>query len=227
MSMTDQIIDYLRRNRVSTTEVADCLGKAGTLSGLMPCTTGYYRAGKIKWVYAYNETNWPLHEQIRDIEDGCIVFVDAYHCERRAILGQLISKYLLLYHQSEALIVQGQLRDAAEILREKWPIWCSGYTPIGCFNTKPDTEVDESWKKAHHRLYDGAIAVCDDCGVVVIPKADINEEFLSKLHHIEAQEDIWFDRLDHYKDSTFDIVCRKTYLVDEVYMSREKGKKLR
>ena len=43
---------------------------------------------------------------------------------------------------------------------------------------------------------------------------------LKGLKHIEDQEDIWFDRLDHYKESTFEIVCKKNYLKDDVYMSR-------
>ena len=30
-------------------------------------------------------------------------------------------------------------------------------------------------------------------------------------------KDIWFDRLDHYKENTFDIVCMKNYLKDENY----------
>ena len=130
-----------------------------------------------------------------------------------------MSKYILLYHQSRAIVVNGKMRDAAAIIREKWPVWCSGYTPVGCFNRKPENEIDLNWKTEHLALYDGAIAVCDDCGVVVIPKDQITEEFLNKLHHIEDQEDIWFDRLDHYKESTFDIVCKKKYLQDNVYMS--------
>lgn len=31
--MREEIIDYLKRNRVSTTEVADCLDKSGLLAG--------------------------------------------------------------------------------------------------------------------------------------------------------------------------------------------------
>ena len=62
--------------------------------------------------------------------------------------------------------------------------------------------------------------MCDDSGVEIVPKDCINEEFLKKLHHMEEQEDIWFDRLDHYKENTFEIVCKKKYLDDEVYMSR-------
>lgn len=217
--ITEKIIDYLVRNRVSTTEVADCLGKTGALPNLMPCNRGYYKAGKIAWIYAYNESNWSVHEQIRNIDEDCIVFVDTLNCGERAIFGELVSKYILLYRQSRAIVVNGKMRDAAELIRQNWPVWCSGFTPVGCFNRKPEQDIDERWINTNFEKYNGAIAVCDDCGVVVIPKDNITEEFLGKLYHIEDQEDIWFDRLDHYKEDTFEIVCKKQYLNDEVYMS--------
>ena len=190
---------------------------------MYPCTLGYHKVGKIKLVYTFNETNWPLHEQIKSIDDGYIIFVETYNCGDRAIFGQLVSKYLILYCQSEAIIIDGKIRDSASIIKDKWPIWCRGFTPIGCFNTAPDEEVDLLWKEKHFYKYDGAIAVCDDCGVVVIPKEFINESFMVKLREIKKQEDIWFDRLDHYKESTFDIVCKKKYLEDPVYMFRMKN----
>lgn len=220
MDIKDEIIDYLVRNRVSTTEVADVLGKTGVIPNLMPVNRGHYRAGKIKWVYAYEESNWPIHEQIQNIEEDCIVFIDSLNCKERALFGELVSKYILLYHQSRAIIVQGKMRDAAALIKENWPIWCDGFTPVGCFNKEPQSIVDQEWREKHSEMYDGAIAVCDDCGVVVIPKDKINEDMLKGLKHIEDQEDIWFDRLDHYKESTFEIVCKKNYLKDDVYMSR-------
>ena len=225
METIDKIIDYLVRNRVSTTEVADCLGKTGVLPNLLPCNKGYYKAGRIFWVYAYDESNWPVHEQIQGIDEDCIVYIDTYNCIDRAIFGELVSKYILLYHQSRAIVVNGKMRDAAELIRQNWPIWCNGFTPVGCFNKKPDVGPDLSWVNEHRELYHGAIAVCDDCGVVVIPKGQITEDFLTKLYHIEDQEDIWFDRLDHYKESTFEIVFKKKYLQDEVYMSIRKSNK--
>lgn len=220
MDIRDRIIDYLVRNRVSTTEVADALGKTGVIPNLMPVNKGMYKAGKVKWIYAYEESNWPVHEQIENIEEDCIVFVDTKDCGNRAIFGELVSKFILLYHQSRAIVIQGKMRDAAALIKENWPIWCDGFTPVGCFNRKPSTNVDSKWEKEHFDYYDGAIAVCDDCGVVLIPKEKLTEEFLTSLHHIEDQEDIWFDRLDHYKESTFEIVCKKQYLQDELYMSR-------
>ena len=222
MNVSERIIDYLVRNRVSTTEVADVLGKTGVLPNVMPVNRGHYKAGKIKWIYAYEESNWPIHEQVQDIEEDCVIFVEAFDCGDRAVFGELVSKYILLYHQSRAIITNGKMRDAEALIKENWPIWCDGLTPVGCFNRKPEKDFDEELREEHYNMYDGAIAVCDDCGVVIIPKDKINEELLDKLHHIEDQEDIWFDRLDHYKESTFEIVCKKTYLQDEIYMSRRK-----
>lgn len=69
--------------------------------------------------------------------------------------------------------------------------------------------------KEHKNYYDGSIAVCDDCGVVIIPKEFHTEEFFDKIQNIEKQEDIWFERLDRYKENTFEIVCLKKYLKEE------------
>lgn len=222
-SITDRILDYLKRNRVSTTEVADVLGKSGAVHGLKAINPGHYCTGKIQWIYAYDESNWPIHEQIQDLEEGTVVFVDMFNCGERAAFGELVSKYILLYHQTRAIVVDGNMRDAANLIKENWPIWCKGFTPEGCFNRKPDAPFDPETINARRENLDGAIAVCDDCGVVVIPKEKINEDLLVALHNIENQEDIWFDRLDHYKESTFDIVCLKKYLQDDVYISRRNG----
>ncbi|HBZ35827.1 MAG TPA: demethylmenaquinone methyltransferase [Rikenellaceae bacterium] len=210
--MKKQIIDYLKRNRVTTTEVADCLNKSGALEDVLSINKGHYRAGNVKWVYAYNETNWDVHEQIMDTQEGDIVFIDAVDCKGRAVIGELVSKYLLLYKQASAIIANSKFRDAGALIRENYPIWCTGVTPIGCFNKKPEPPLDKKAEEEHRIQYDGAIAVCDDCGVVIIPQELHTEEFLNKLIAIEEQEDIWFERLDRHKESTFEIVCLKTYL---------------
>ncbi|MBR1731473.1 MAG: RraA family protein, partial [Ruminococcus sp.] len=143
-------------------------------------------------------------------------------CSDRAVFGELVSKYLLLYRQCEGIVVRGNLRDAAALIRNNWAIWCEGFNPVGCFNKQPASYPDSEELNRLCEKYDGSIAVCDDCGVVIIPKDKINDSFLAKLQEIENQEDIWFDRLDHYKENTFDIVCEKKYLSDEDYMRRNK-----
>lgn len=210
--MKDQIINYIKRNRVSTTEIADCLGKKGALPNVMPINKGHFCVGNVKWVYAYKSTNWDVHEQIIDTKENDIVFIDAIDCEDRAIIGELVSKYILLYLQAAGIVTNAKMRDAGALIRENYAIWSDGVSPVGCFNTKPEPPLDAKIAKEHKEKYDGAIMVCDDCGVVLIPKENHTKEFFDKIVAIEEQEDIWFDRLDRKKENTFEIVCLKNYL---------------
>lgn len=212
MSIRDKIIEYIRTNKVSTTEVADCLGKTGVVPNVMPINRGQFKVGKVKWVYAYNESNWDVHEQIRDTEKGDIVYIETFNCKDRAIIGELVSKYILLYRQAEAIVTNTRMRDANNLIKEQYAVWCKGFSPVGCFNTKNEESFDSDIIKDRMNNIDGAIMVCDDSGVVIIPKSCYTEEFYRKLEAIEEQEDIWFDCIDRRKWDTFDTVCMKKYL---------------
>lgn len=210
-SIRERIIDYIKTNKVSTTEVADCLGKTGVIEDVLPINAGKFCVGKVKWIYAYDESNWDVHEQVRNVEPGDVVFIETFNCGNRAIIGELVSKFVLLYKKAEAIVTTGKMRDAHRLIKENYSIWCKGVTPVGCFNTKNENEFDEKIVKNRMEVTDGAIMVCDDSGVVIIPKEDFTEEFLEKLVRIEEQEDIWFECIDRRKWDTFDTVCLKKY----------------
>lgn len=218
MKYTDEIINKIRQNRISSTEVADCMDKTGNLDfGLFPLNSRHFKVGRIKWTYAWNESNWEHHEQIANLEPGYIVITEPFQCGERAIFGDLVTKYLMLYRQSEALIVLGKLRDVPHLIKENYPIWLKGVSPIGCFNKKSSVGLDKSIIEERRNMYDDAIAVCDDSGVIVIPKELHNEEFIKKLDWIEEQEDIWFDCIDRRKWSTYETVCLKKYKNDSIW----------
>ena len=86
------------------------------------------------------------------------------------------------------------------------------FSPIGCFNTEENALLDEAAVEQKKNAMDGSIAVCDDSGVVLIPKELHTQAFYQKLIDIENLEDTWFDCLDRKKWDTFDIVCKKKYL---------------
>ena len=211
MEVREQIIKYIRVNKVSTTEVADCLGKTGVLPNVMPVNRGQFQVGNVKWVYAYNESNWDVHEQVRDTEKDDIVYIETFQCGDRAIVGELVSKYILLYRQAAAIVTNTKMRDAHRLIKEQYPIWCTGFSPVGCFNMKNSQPFDQAIIKDRMENVNGSIMVCDDSGVVIIPKEQITEDMLQKLIAIEEQEDIWFDCIDRRKWDTFDTVCLKKY----------------
>jgi len=209
--MIDQIISYIKQNRVSTTEVADCMGKIGVLKDALPLNKGHFKVGKVHYCYADDESNWNVHKLIENVEESSIVFVDDLGSNGRAIFGDLVAKYLLLYKQASAIVTNGYVRDAHTLIKENYPIWCKGVNPVGCFNTKPQHPIDKATLEQRMNYFKDSIAVCDDTGVVIITKEYINEDFFKKLEWIEEQEDIWFECIDRKKWTTFETVCLKKY----------------
>lgn len=207
-----RLIKYLRKNKVSTTEVADCLGKAGVIEGILPLTPQVYKAGEIKYAYAIQESNWTIHEALIEPCEDKIFFMDAIDVNGRAIIGELVTKFAVLYQEAIAVVTNGKMRDAHAIIKEKFPVWCCGVSPVGCFNRPVDISAFQQIVEERRAIYEGAIAVCDDSGVVLIPKEMITEEFYEKVVAIEQQEDIWFDCIDRLKWNTYDTVCLKKYL---------------
>ena len=205
------IIDKIKRNRISTTEVADCLDKTGAIPNVTPLNRGHFRVGEVFWAYAYNESNWECHEQLRRVKDGQIVLVEAFDCNGRAIFGSLVTKFVFLYRQVAAVVVQGALRDVPHLIKENWPIWLEGVSPIGCFNVENNPSLDPEVVRQRQAYYEGAIGVCDDSGVVIVTREHQNAEFLERLDFIENQEDTWFDCVDRLKWDTYDTVCLKKY----------------
>lgn len=217
MNCLEEAIGLIEDNRISTTEVADILGKTGQIKDVRPLTPGLFRTGEVKFVYAINNSNYELHKQLAESNDinNKILFIYNVNCDR-AIFGDLVSKYIMLYKRAKAIVVNGKLRDAHRLIKEKYPIWLTDVSPIGCVNYPNGPDLDDSTLSALKAQYDGAIMVCDDSGVVMIPKDKIDRKLNAKLKYIELQEDIWFYCVDTLKMSTFDTVCRKRYLNEDL-----------
>ena len=207
------IIDTISINRISTTEVADALGKRGVLHGLQPITPDLHRVGPVRPVFAAYGTNYTIHEQVRDVEANEVVVVYTHECEGRAIFGDIVSKFITLYRRAAAVAVNGLVRDAARLRRERHPVWSIGVTPLGCYNVEGEA-FPADLEAAIRTEVEGGIAICDDGGVVIIPAADVNEDTLERLHRIELQEDIWNYCMNVLKWDTKKIVCDRAYLTE-------------
>lgn len=213
--MKKEIIEYIRKNRVSSTEIADCLYKTGAILGVHTINRGHFKVGEVFWVYAYGGSNWDVHDQLQNAPEGSIVLIDVFDCDDKAIFGDIVSKYLFLYKQVAAIVVRGNLRDAPRLIKENWPIWCAGFSPIGCTNEQLDHNLDEKIIEEYREKFNETIAICDDTGVVIIPKDKYSKEFYNRMEFIEEQEDIWYECVDRKKWSTYETICLKKYLDGE------------
>ncbi len=208
--MTDKILEYISENKVSTTEIADALGRTGELHSALYSLTPRARAvGRIYYAPCFNNSNYYAHLFIEKAPKKHIIIVEGVNCANRALFGELVAKYIILYKQSPAVIALGMVRDAQSLIKEAYPVWALGTTPIGCENY--DTGMDEQYYNERKKFFEGAIAIADDTGVIVITQDRLNEELYAALQEMELKEDIWFDCLDRLKMSTFEIVCQKKY----------------
>lgn len=211
--ITTRMIDFLRENQLGTEEVSDCLGKYGLVPNAKSIKPGNYCVGVVQYVYGFDDSNWPIHEQVRQLKPNQILFVDDINVRDRALFGQLVAAYIFKSRKALAIVSSGLMRDIKGLLEDDDYIWCGGITPIGCFNKKVELR-DEVRRiaKSHREYYEGSIAVCDDSGVVIIPKDKITEEFLEKLVAMRKQEETWFDCVLNRQWNTYDTVCLKKYL---------------
>lgn len=215
MEIKEKIIAYITKNRVSATETADCLGKTGAIADVLPINPGHFAAGEIQYLYAVQDSNWTVHEELDKFPvTGKIILIDAIDVHGRAVIGDIVSKYILLYLENKAIVCTGKMRDAHNLIKENYPVWSKGVSPIGCFNEPVKKGTWEKRMEERRMIFQGAVAVCDDSGVVVIPKEQLTEEFYQKLKEIELQEDIWYDCIDRRKWSTYRTICLKDYEKD-------------
>ena len=220
MNIVQEAINLIEANKISTTEVADVLGKTGQIPDVRALNKGKFCAGEVVCLYAINNSNYELHRQLAEADlKGKMLFVYNVNCNR-AVFGDLVSKYILLYKRAKAIVINGKLRDAHTLIKEGYPIWCTDVSPIGCVNYQNGDDLTLEQIASLKAKYEGSIMVCDDSGVVMIPKEKIDQQLLSKLEFIEFQEDIWFYCLDTLKMSTYDIVCQKKYQTDKLIDER-------
>lgn len=225
--MREQILDVIRTNRISSVEIADALDKSGVLSGLKPLNGGKYIAGEVYYTCTWSESNWPLHEQIQQIPSNSIIYVDAIGCDDRAIFGDIVAKWLMLYQKAAGIVVNGLLRDIHRLRKEGYPIWCTGVTPLGCYNHEvPRSSEIDIYIERQRRRFEGALLIADDSGCTLIEKEKVTNKFLERLQFLELQEDIWYFCTDTLKLSTFETICKKNYLSESELLPESLRKSL-
>lgn len=225
MSISETLIEYIRENRFSTTEIADSLSKTGAIPKLFPVCKGSYAVGLARCLFTANGSNFYLHEQLDLIQPGEIALVFSKYCEGQAVFGDIVAKYMLSVRRAEGIVVQGEMRDATELAERNYPLWCNGYTPIGCIN-KPTSPFPWEDQEALELRYTNAILVCDDCGVVAIPKEHHNLAMKDRLEGLRLQEEVWNFCIDELGWNTERTICAKDYLnhldlLPEAYREKE------
>jgi len=214
-SVANKIIKFISDTNMGSAEVADALNKTGVIPSVQPLYLPKKTiCGPVALVFAANGSNYDLHKQLIDIPKNSVVIIFTENCEGRAVIGEMVCKFLFNIKKSKAIIVHGAVRDSRSIIENNFPVWAMGVTPIGAHNI-PSPLYSSEIRESQISRFDGGMAVCDADGAIVIPQKNINQEFLSKLNFMKIQEAVWSYCIERLSWSTFETICEKKYLQED------------
>jgi regulator of RNase E activity RraA len=172
----------------ATPTISDLMNRLYAMqSEIKPVTTGATRVlGPACTVRCYPGDNLMVHKSLDVAQPGDIVVVDTSSSSMGAVLGDLISTKAR--HRGIAgFVVDGLVRDlpAIDALGD-FPVFARGITPIGPLHRGPG-EINHPVSCGGVVVYPGDVIVGDPNGVVVVPRASV-DDLLRRLQELAAAE---------------------------------------
>jgi regulator of RNase E activity RraA len=132
--------------------------------------------------------NASLLAAIDGAERGDIIVVDGADFRGRALWGAIMA-YAAQMRGVAGLVVDGAVRDVAEITAMQFPVFACAQTPIGPYN-KVRGSIGAPISCAGVAVAAGDLVYADDDGVVVIPQADADDILAAARVRAAREEDV-------------------------------------
>lgn len=176
---------FERLSRVTTATITSVLLKKGVRSswmrGPVPLTSGGPRlvgpAFTLRFVPAREDLATPeswgkpisTRAAVEAMPEGCIVVADAMGVTGAGIFGDILSARMKMRGVT-ALVTDGVVRDKAGILKSKLPVWSAGVAAPASIHGLTFVGWQEPIGCGGVAVFPDDVVVCDDDGVVLIPK---------------------------------------------------------
>jgi len=152
-----------------TGNVGDCLGRAAAMdSRVKGLSQGMKLVGPALTVKVPPIDNLMIHKALTLVKPGDIMVIDGGGDHSWALLGFLMVSTAIKLRLA-GMIVDGCIRDAAEIRTSGLPIFAAGINPNGPMKEGPG-EINYPIHCGGQIVHPGDIMVADDDGVVVVPQ---------------------------------------------------------
>jgi len=170
------------------------MNKAGTLAAaIRPIKPGYRMLGQALTVRAIAGDITPLLHGISQTKPGDILIVDGGGCMDNAILGGNMAKEASCRGVA-GLVIDGAIRDVAEIRELDIPCFTRAITPAGP-NYSYIGDVGAPISCGGTLVESGDLVIGDDDGVTVVPRRRINK-VLTVCRETLAAEAEWDRRIN-------------------------------
>lgn len=167
--------------------VSDCMNRTQVMAGaIKPVAEGMRILGQARTVTCMVGDNSAAHVAIGMLEPGEILVVDAGGYEDTAIWGGIMTR-AAVQQKIGGLVVDGAVRDVAEIREFKFATFARSIVPAGPHKGFGGI-IDGPIACAGCPVQPGDIIIGDDDGVCVVPLERADEILAASLNKIAQEE---------------------------------------
>ncbi|MCF7550691.1 DUF1932 domain-containing protein [Pseudonocardia sp. WMMC193] len=138
--------------------------------GIRSLWQGAKIAGRARTVWVRSGDNEAIHRIIPTCGPGDVLVVNGNGDTTRALIGELMSEKLR-FRGVPGMVLDGAVRDVAELERIGFGVWARGSSPAGPYKFGPG-QTDVPVAVGGVVVNPGDLIVADDDGVIVIPPAE-------------------------------------------------------
>ena len=190
-------------SKIPTTIASDVMGRAQMMhSSIKPMTHPVHIAGSAVTVKCTPGNNLLVHQALYAAQPGDILVIDGKGFTERSIWGG-VQTFVAKQRKFAAVIVDGTVRDSAEIRKSGIPVFCKGATPAGPLK-ETSGNVNGPIMCGGLKVSPGDIIIADEDGVVVVPLKKA-AEVLKKARERLTVEKKWMSGLKKGK-TTLDVI---------------------
>ena len=159
---------------IPTTVISDCLNRANTMhADIKSLISPVKIVGQAITVQGMVGCNIASHKAIYIAKEGDVIVFDARGYVNTSVWGG-VQTVAAKKRKIGGVVIDGSVRDAAEIRKLRLPVFCKGITPAGPHKGWPDS-INVPVSCAGVPVMPGDVIVGDEDGVCVIPLGRVPE----------------------------------------------------
>jgi regulator of RNase E activity RraA len=150
--------------------IGDAMERIGVCdAGIVPITEGRPVVGPVFPVFVRGGDNAGIHACLEHVRPGDVVVINGQGDMSRAVVGALLARRFAAAGAA-GVVIDGCVRDRAELREFGFPVWARGVTPAGPYKNGPAV-IGEPVAVGGVLAAPGDLVAADDDGVIVIPGA--------------------------------------------------------
>ena len=167
----------------------DCMNRQNVMAGrISPVAAGTHFVGQARTIASIAGDNAAMHTIINMLRPGEVLVIDAENFDNRAVWGGILNSRAML-QKINGVVVDGAVRDIAELRNMPLPVFASATSPAGPHKGWGGS-IDDVISCGGVSVTPGDIILADDDGVTVVPLARAESVLAEAQKKVQFEADV-------------------------------------